>query len=238
VLALATGAPASAGAPRRAGLVVWPARTTVAAGGVTTLHIANRTRTAVSLSVRTMGLELDLRGGPRLVRSSSGTALVVVRTRRVAIAPGAVGTVAVRALARRGLAPGDRPALVLLAARSTGGAGVGVQVRIGVPIEVRVPGAVRRRLRLGGVHVRGRRLELSVRNLGNVDERLDRDAIAVELWRGPRRLATLHPRPRDLFPRTRGIVEFGLPKRLHGRLRAVASVRRPSGGRRAFTVAF
>ena len=85
---LATGAPASAGAPRRAGLVVWPARTTLDAGTVGTLHIANHTRAAVALSVKAVGLALDLRGAPRLVRSSAGTALIAVRSSRVVVAAG------------------------------------------------------------------------------------------------------------------------------------------------------
>jgi hypothetical protein len=237
LLALATAVPASAGAARRGGLVVWPARATLTAGSTATLHVANHTRASVSLSVRTMGLALDLHGAPRLVRRSAGTALVSVRAARVVVAAGGVGSVGVSVSAGRGLSPGDRPALVLLSARSGGGAGVGVQVRIGVPVEVRVPGPVRRRLELGALHVRGRRLELAVRNSGNVAERLGRDSVVIEVWRGRRRLATLQPLPRDLFPHTRGLVEYRLPKRLHGRRRVVARVVGRAGGRRAFSVA-
>ena len=233
---LAVAAPASAGAPRRAGLVVWPARTTLVAGSSATLHVANHTRATVTLSVRTMGLALDVRGAPRLVRSSPGTALVLVRTRRVVVAAGAVGSVSLRATAARALAAGDRPALVLLTARSAGGAGIGVQVRIGVPVEVRVPGAVRRRLELGALRVRRRMLELIVRNRGNVAERVGGGSVVVEVWRGPRRLATLRPRPRDLFPHEAGLVEFRLPRRVHGRVRVVAHLVAPTSGRRGFSV--
>lgn len=143
----------------------------------------------------------------------------------------------VRARAITGLGPGDRPALVLLSAASGGGAGIGVKVRIGVPVEVRVPGLVRRRLELGLAHVRGRRLELIVRNLGNLTERIARGSVVVEVWRGPGRLATLQPRPRDLFPHARGVVEFGLPRHVRGRLRLVARALGVAGGRRAFSVA-
>jgi len=237
LLALATVAPASAGAPRRSGLVVWPARATLVGGSSTTLHLANHTRTSISVAVRTMGLALDLRGAPRLVRSSAGTSLVSVRTARVVVPPSAVGSVGVRVSAGRGLAPGDRPALVLLTARSAGGAGIGVRVRIGVPVEVRVPGVVRRRLELGALHVRGRRLELVVRNSGNVAERLGRGSVVVEVWRGSRRLASLQPRTRDLFPRARGLVEYRVPTQLHGRARLIARVTVPTTGRRAFSIA-
>jgi hypothetical protein len=237
LLVLATVAPASAGAPRRSGLVVWPARATLTAGSSATLHVANHTRTTLALSVRTLGLALDLRGAPRLVRSSAGTALVSLRTARVVVGPGGVGSVGLRVAAGRGLAAGDRPALVLLAARTAGGAGIGVQVRIGVPIEVRVPGAVRRHLVLGPLRVRGRRLELAVRNGGNVTERLGRGSVVVEVWRGVRRLATLQPRPRDLFPQTRGLAEYRRPAALHGRVRVVVRVGVPASGRRGFSVA-
>jgi hypothetical protein len=237
LLALATVAPASAGAPRRSGLVVWPARTTLIAGSSATIHVANHTRATVALSVHTMGLVLDLRGAPRLARSSAGTALVSVRAPRVVVGPGGVGSVGVRAAAGRGLTSGDRPALVLLSARSSGGAGVGVQVRIGVPIEVRVPGTIRRRLLLGPLRVRGRRLELVVRNGGNVTERLARGSVVIEVWRGGRRLATLQPRPRDLFPHARGLAEYRLPASLHGRARLLVRPVVPTSGRRAFSVA-
>ena len=237
LLALATVAPASAGAPRRSGLVVWPARATVTAGSSAILHVANHTRATVALSVRAMGLALDLRGAPRLVRSSAGTALVSVRAARVVVRPGAVGSIGVRVAPGRGLGSGDRPALVLLAARSAGGAGIGVQVRIGVPIEVRVPGVIRRRLVLGSLRVHGRRLELVVRNGGNVTERLARGSVVVEVWRGVRRLATLQPRPRDLFPQARGLAEFRLPASLHGRARVVVRAFVPASGRRGFSVA-
>ena len=185
-----------------------------------------------------MGLALDLRGAPRAVRSSAGTGLLSLRASRVVVADGTVGSVCVCASAGRCLAPGDRPALVLLTARSAGGAGIGVQVRIGVSVEVRVPGVVRRRIELGALHVRRRRLELVVRNGGNVAERLGRGSVVVEVWRASRRLATLQPRPRDLLPGARGIVEYRVPARVHGRVRLIARAVVPATGRRAVSIAF
>jgi hypothetical protein len=237
LLGLAAAAPASAGAPRRAGLVVWPARTTVVAGTATTLHVANHTRASVSLVVRAVGLALDLRGAPHVVGASAGTRSLVVGTRRLDVAAGRVGRLVVRARTIVGQAPGDRPALVLFSARSGGGAGIGVQVRIGVPVEVRVPGLVRRRLELGVLRVRGRRIELVVRNRGTLTERLAGGSVVVEVWRGKRRIATLQPRARDLFPNARGIVEYRVPVRMHGVVRVVARAALPATGRRAFSVA-
>jgi hypothetical protein len=238
LIGLATVAPASAGAPRRAGLVVWPARTTVVAGTGATLHVANHTHASVSLTVRVVGLALDLRGAPRVVAASAGTRSLVVNARRLVVRAGAVGTVRVRARAAAGESPGDRPALVLLSARSGGGAGIGVQVRIGIPVEVRLPGLVRRRLELGALHVRGRRLELTVRNVGNLAERLARGVVVAEVWRGRHQLATLQPKARDLLPGARGVVEFPFSRQLHGRARLVVRALGIGGGRRAFSVAF
>ena len=237
LLVLAVAAPASAGAPRRAGLVVWPARATLVAGSGATLHVANHTRSPVSVGVRTMGLALDLRGAPHVVRSSAGTRLVAVRAARVVVAAGGVGVVGLQTSGAHGLSPGDRPALVLLTARSGGGAGVGVQVRIGVPVEVRVPGVVRHRLELGALHLRGRRLDLVVRNGGNISERIGRGSLVVEVWRGARRLATLQPRPRDLLPGARGLVAYRMPARIRGRARLIVRAAIPGTGRRGFSVA-
>jgi hypothetical protein len=232
---LVAAAPASAGAPRRAGLVVWPARATLAAGTATSLHVANHTRSAVSLSLQTVGLALDLRGAPRVVRASAGTSMIALGRRRIVIAAGAVGTVVVHARRGRSLPAGDRPALVLVIARSAGGAGIGVQVRVGVPVEVRVPGLVRRRLVLGALHVHRRRIELRVRNAGNVDERIDGAALIVEVWRASRRLAVLRPRSRDLLPHARGILELRVPKPLHGRVRILVRPVRPAGAKRSYS---
>jgi hypothetical protein len=100
-----------------------------------------------------------------------------------------------------------------------------------------VPGAIHRRVELGALHVRGRRLELRVRNEGNVDERLGRNVLVADVWRGGRRLARLQPRARDLLPHARGVVEFRLPRSLRGRVRIVARISLPPVGRRSFMVA-
>lgn len=210
-------APASAGAQR--GLSVWPARTTIAAGSTALIHVANHSRRAAVIDARLARLTLDPRGTPRIGVIEAGTPLVVLRPRRLFVPPGAA--VSVRLAARAaGAAAGDHPLLVLLVARSSG-AGIGVSLRIGVPLEVRVPGAVHRRIEFGRVRMRGRRMELVVRNRGNVAERVGRALVALQVWRGRRLVAVLRPQPRDLLPGTRGIVEFRIPRRLRGPARAV-----------------
>ena len=200
------GAPASAGAPRRSGLIVWPARATVVAGSSATLHVANHTRRPVArrcdvaASLSTCAAAPQARRARRPARRSSPCGRP-----RVVVAPGAVGSVARARSLGRGLASGDHPALVLLTARSAGGAGIGVRVRIGVPVEVRVAGR-------GPAPARARRAARSraaARARSSVTAATStsgsaRGSVVVEVlaWvdgASP----TLQPRPRDLFPRAR-----------------------------------
>jgi hypothetical protein len=222
VLLGSASASASAGAPAGGGLSVWPARATLEAGRTVEVHVANRTGRSASLSVRIAGLVLDLHGGPRVGAASAGTALLVVRPPRLVVRPHAIGSFTLRALAGHGA--GDRPALVLVTARGTAGAGIGVRVRVGLPIEVRLPGPVLRRLELGRLRVHPHRLELLVRNRGNVVERLGRGSILLRLRRRGRLVAVLQPRARDLLPHTRGVVDYRVPRRVRGRTTILAVV--------------
>ncbi|HEU5362211.1 MAG TPA: hypothetical protein VFU56_02665 [Gaiellaceae bacterium] len=230
VLALPTGGPATAGSAP--GLSVWPVRLALAPGGTTVVHVANGGRRAALVDVGIAGFTLDLRGTPRVVTRSGGTRLLAVGPQRLVVPSGGTRTFEVRAARRSRLGPGDHPALVLLSARSAGGAGIGVRVRIGLTVEVRVPGALHQRVVLGRLRVRARTLTLVAANRGNVAERVTRSAFTVRLVRRRRVVATLRPRPRDLLPGTRGLVEFVLPRRLHGPVvAAVSSHGLPVGGR-------
>jgi hypothetical protein len=178
------------------------------------------------------GFTLDLRGTPRVVAGSRAARLLALAPRQLVVPRGGESTFVVRAARRAPLAPGDHPALVLLSARSAGGAGIGVRVRIGLTVELRVPGALRRRVLLGRMRARGRVLTLVAANRGNVAERVSRAALRLRLVRRGRVIATLRPRPRDLLPGTAGLVEFALPQRLHGSLVAAVAARGlPARGR-------
>lgn len=239
ILALALSAPvgAHAATAARPGLTVWPARVRLAAGATTDVHVANGSRRTQILTLRISGYALDLRGSPRIVPSSPGTPLVAVRPARLVLPPGGAASFLVRAARPGRAAPGDHPALVLLTAQSAGGAGVGVRVRIGVAVEVRVPGAVHRRLRLGGLRLRRSRIfDLVVENAGNVAERVMPGSAMLQVLRRGRLLRSLRPRARELFPHTRGIVEFVSPRPLRGRLTVVAVVPRPGHLSRRFQV--
>jgi hypothetical protein len=83
---------------------------------------------------------------------------------------------------------------------------------------------VLRRLELGRLRVHPHRLELLVRNRGNVVERLGRGSILLRLRRRGRLVAVLQPRARDLLPHTRGVVDYRVPRRVRGRTTILAVV--------------
>jgi hypothetical protein len=229
-LAFPTGGPAATGSAP--GLSVWPVRLAFEPGAAAVVHVANGGRHTALVDVGIAGFVLDLRGTPRVVRSSGGTTLLEVHPRRLVVRRGGVATFEVRAAPGSRLGPGDHPALVLLSATSAGGAGVGVRVRIGLTVEVRGRGRVRRRVELGPLRVRRRMLALLVANRGNVAERVGRSTLALRVLRRGRLVTIVRPRPRDLLPGSRGLVEFALPRRLHGRVRVVVTASRlPARGR-------
>ena len=108
--------------------------------------------------------------------------------------------------------PGDHDALVLFTTRRRAEGGVAVRMRMGIVIVVRAPGILVRRLELRRVRVvrsgRVRVLELVVANRGNVTESFGRAHATLSLQRRGRRIARLTAGPRELRPRTRGILQF------------------------------
>ena len=177
-----------------AALTVSPTRVVVAAGERRTFEIANNGAAAVTVVASTAGYAIGLRGSPRVAGASR---LVVVRPRRVTIPAGGAAAVLVSPVRS---APRDRAALVLVASRPAGG-GVGVSLRIGVLVLVRGTRAVVHRVVPVTLRSRGRhRLELTVRNLGTASERLSASTVRFVRPRGAR------VEPRELLPRTRGIV--------------------------------
>ena len=234
-LAAPVDAPASAGP--RAGLTVWPARVRVGPGAADTIHDANASGRVQVLAARVAGFALDVRGTPRVVGTSAGTPLLRVRPAQAVVPPGATASFSVSATAARPGRPGDRPALVLLTARTAGGAGVGVRLRIGVSVEVRLPGRVQRRLAVLSVRKRhGRALDVLVENRGDVAERVVHGVVVLRVRRRGRVVAILQPRSRELLPRSRGIVEFVVPRRLRGRVTVIAVAPRLGGAGRSVSV--
>jgi hypothetical protein len=222
------------------GLAAWPARATVAAGRPQVVHVRNGGVHSVVLDVAAAGFGLDLRGTPRVVRRNAAASWLVIRPRTLRLAPGATRTLTVWPRVPRGVRPGDHPALVLLRTRPPGGGhAIGVEIRIGVVVDVRVAGAVRRRLRIGPLLVvptgARRRLVLAVVNAGDVTEHVAPPG-AVELYAGRRFVARLRLGRRELLPHSRGLIEVVYAGRLRGPVRAVVTGR--GLGRRVFAVRF
>jgi len=99
---------------------------------------------------------------------------------------------------------------------------------MGVVVVVRAPGRVVHRLALGRLRVarggRARALELFVANEGNVTESIERSEAAISLFSGGLRVARLRAVPRELRPRTRGILQFRFPGRRAARRYLIARV--------------
>ncbi len=148
---------------------------------------------------------------------------------------------ATRAAAAR---PGDHALVVLLTTRLPTGRALLAHLRIGVVVDLRVPGPVVRRLAVGGLrverHRRDVRFELSVANRGNLDEWLARRRLELSLVGHGRILARLHGEPRRLLARTRGLVEARYTGRIRGPVKVVVALVGPRPGvnvlRRTFRI--
>ena len=234
-LALASAsAGASASRPVLA-LTAAPARVALAGSGIETVRVMNPGLAPVSVDVARAGFSLDRRGRPKIARRGglrAATGWLAVRPRRFVLRPGATRLLTVRSRVPRRAEPGDHDALVLLTTRRRRSAAVTVRMRIGVVVVVRAPGRVIRRLALRRMHVRrGRRVrvvELVVANRGNVTETLERGRIRVELRHGRFR-ARLRSEPRELRPRTSGVVQLRYGGRLRGRVTARVWIVGPTG---------
>jgi hypothetical protein len=182
----------------------------------------NSGRQPTVVAVQRAGFALDLRGRPRIVRAGkrSARSWIAVQPSRFMLPAGESTNVAVTAKLPPRAEPGDHDALVLLITEPRRGAGIAMRLRLGVLVEVRAPGRVVHRLVLRRLRVRRSRrlrgLELLVANRGNVTEHLGRERVTLALRRRGRILGTLRPEPRDLLPRTRGLVLFRYRGRAHG----------------------
>jgi hypothetical protein len=232
-------APASAGAssaPPPVSLAASPARVTLVGSGREAIRVTNSGSKAVEVEITRAGFALDLRGRPRIVprRRLDATSWLDVRPRTLSLGPRTTGSLTVSSLVPRGARAGDHGALIVLTTRPIRGARVAVRMRLGVVVVVRAPGALRHQLELRRLRVRrlraARLLELYVANRGNVTEVLPRGRVTVTLRRSGRILAHLHPAPRELLPRTTGIVAARYAGRARGPATALVEVS-PEPGR-------
>jgi hypothetical protein len=211
--------PASAGASVErppVALTASPAHVALAGSGRSTVRVTNAGASRVVVDVSRAGFALDLRGRPRIVRreavARSAADWLTFRPRSLVLNPGGIAVVGITAKLPSRAEPGDHDALLLFTTRRRVRDGVAVRMRMGVVVVVRAPGAVVRRLELGDLRVspRGRLrvLELGLTNRGNVTESLTRARSILSLFREGRRVAKLYGVPREVRPRTRGVLQF------------------------------
>lgn len=209
--ALTTGAPA----PPRPALTAAPGRVVLDGAAKGKVRVASL-RGVELVDVALAPYALDLRGQPRLSGAPRAPRWVSARPARLRVGPkGAVVTLA--ATPPRGAPPGDRPFALVLTTRTSGGSSVAVRVRIGVLVIAHVPGRIARRLVIGPLRAgRARTLQLTIRNTGNVVERLAPGGLVLALLRRGRLVTRLRPPPRDLLPHSRALVVARVPRLFHG----------------------
>jgi hypothetical protein len=220
-------APPSGGASQPAvALAASPTRVRLIGQSTQMVRITNWGGSAVVADVGTAGFALGLRGRPRIVRRGSGSSLaaswIAVRPRRLALAPGRTETLTVSSILPRGASPGDHPALVLVATHPSERGGVAVRVRIGIVVDVRVPGTIVHGLAVRGLRVRRssrmRMLELLVTNRGNVSERIGPGRLRIVLLQRGRVVGRPRPGRQELLPRSRAIEQIPFRGRLAGQV--------------------
>jgi hypothetical protein len=217
-------------APPPVALTATPAHVALAGAAVQSIAVANPGRTVAVVEARPAGFALDLRGRPRVVAQRDRSIVLSVAPRRFALAPGATGTVLVASTVRRGARVGDHVGLILFTTQPRGGAGIGVRMQVGVPVTVRVPGTVRRRVVFESLQLAKQILELRFHNVGNVTATIGAQRFRVELLLGRHVLAALRVRRRQLLPAARSVVDVRLPLRVRGRVRAVVVADDGAGG--------
>jgi hypothetical protein len=234
--------PASAGASTTrppVALTASPAHVALTGSGRSTVRVTNRGSSRVVVDVGRAGFALDLRGSPKIagrdVIARSAAGWLRFRPRSLALEPGGSAEVSVESKLPSRAEPGDHDALLLFTTRRRVRDGVAVRMRMGVVVIVRAPGAVVRRLELRALRVtrkaHARILELAVANRGNVTESITRSNGTLSLFRRGRRIAQLRVEPRDIRPRTRGVLQFVYRGTERGTMTARADVAPGSSGR-------
>jgi hypothetical protein len=241
VLCAAAASIPGAAAGRGIALSASPLRLTLRGVSNAAIVVRNPGRRALLVDVSRAGFARSLRGKPRVRPGRNAATWLRLRPRRFRLAPRAKTTLHVVAAPSRRAAAGDHPAVVLLTTRPVGVKHVRVRLRVGVIVDLRVRGRIVRRLDARALKVRRngpvRLLELRLRNRGNATERLGSDGLRLSLLRGGRKLASLHPAPRELLPHSVGIAAFTYRGRLRGTVLARVELRPPvHGPRRTFSV--
>ena len=197
--------------PPPAALAVSPVRVELAGAGSATIRLTNTGAAPTAVDGVRAGFAIDVSGRPRAVALRDNGVRVLVRPASFVLAPrtGATATIVVRVGPRA--SPGDHASLVVFATRPRSSGGVGVRLRVGVVVLVRVPGAIVHRLRLDGIGLVRRALVIGVRNRGNVVERLDPASLRVRLLRAGRVVRYVRIPAREVLPGGRAVIRIAAP---------------------------
>ena len=160
---------------------------------------------------------------------------LVVTPSRLRLQPGESAKVQVSSAPSRIATPGDHNALVLVATDPGEGepGKVTINTQIGVRVFIRVPGEIRRDLlvqRLVPLPAKAkgpknlRIMRLRITNRGNIDEKLPRGRVRVELRQGSRKVATLSAKARTILPDTRGHLDFSFRGKARGVFTAIVTL--------------
>jgi hypothetical protein len=233
---LVAASPPGAATGRGIGLSASPLRVTLRGSAVAAVTVRNPGRQALVVDVSRAGFARSLHGRPRIRTARGTSAWLRFRPQRLRVAAGGKAVLRVRAAPSRRAEPGDHPALLLLTTRPLGRHRVRVRLRVGVIVDLRVPGRIVRRLDVRALTVRrvgsSRVLGLLLVNRGNVTERLGEDRLRLVLGRSGRRLATLRPQREELLPHSRGVAEFVYRGAVRGGVVARIELRHAIRGRR------
>jgi hypothetical protein len=213
-----------------------PLRVTLRGSAVAKVTVRNPGPRALVVNVSRAGFARSLHGRPRIRPARETSAWLRFRPRRLRVAPSGKAVLHVRAAVSRRVEPGDHPALLLLTTRPLGKRRVRVRLRVGVVVDLRVPGRIVRRLDARALTVRrrgeSRVLGLLLANRGNVTERLRQDGLRLVLSHKGRRFATLRPQREELLPRSRGVAEFAYRGAVRGPVDVRIELHRSIRGRR------
>jgi hypothetical protein len=227
VALVAAGAPTGTSRERPlASLSASPTRIALSGSSRATVTLTNFGASRARVSVGRGSFTLDLRGRPAVGRpgARSAQSWLTFRPSALSIAPGGRAVLDVAAQVPKRARPGDHHALVLLATRPNQLGGVGVRMRLGVRVSVRVPGNIVRRVAVRGLRVRrrgrSRSLDVTVANLGDV---IETSAVTIVLS-GRGRVERVHAELREVLPHTRAILAARYSGRLRGRVLARVEV--------------
>ena len=197
--------------PPPAALAVSPVRVELAGAGSATIRLSSSRGAPTVVDGARAGFAIDVNGRPRVAPLRDRGVQVLVRPASFVLAPRSAATATIQVRVGPRASPGDHPSLVVFATRPRRSGGVGVRLRVGVVVVVRVPGAIVHRLRLAGVDLVRRTLIIGVRNLGNVVERLDAASLRVRLLRGGRPVRRVPIPGRELLPGGRAVIRVAAP---------------------------